>query len=91
MKDNVTITFEEFDTQHLTNPHDDTFVIALNVTNYEVSKILIDTKNSVDLIFLSTLQKMGIDKANIIGPPGPLIGFTRKCQCHLEPVSSQCS
>ncbi|KAG7552223.1 Ribonuclease H-like superfamily [Arabidopsis thaliana x Arabidopsis arenosa] len=43
------------------------------VANFEVTRCLIDTGSSVDLIFLSTLQRMGISKAGIIGPPAPLI------------------
>lgn len=53
--DNTAIIFEELDTQHLTKPHDDTRVITLDVANYEVSNVLIDTGSSVDLIFLGTL------------------------------------
>lgn len=49
------IIFEELDTRYLGKPHDDTLVITLDVANYEVSKILIDTRSLEDLIFLSTL------------------------------------
>ncbi|KAG7564134.1 Ribonuclease H-like superfamily [Arabidopsis suecica] len=49
---------------------------AVDVANFEVTRCLIDTGSSVDLIFLSTLQRMGISKADIIGPPAPLVAFT---------------
>ncbi|KAG7588764.1 Integrase catalytic core [Arabidopsis suecica] len=48
---------------------------AVDVANFEVTRCLIDTGSSVDLIFLSTLQRMGISKADIIGPPTPLVAF----------------
>ncbi|KAG7593904.1 Ribonuclease H-like superfamily [Arabidopsis thaliana x Arabidopsis arenosa] len=70
------ISFDNSDTQGLTGPHDDDLVITLNVANFEVTRCLIDTGSSVDLIFLSTLQRMGISKADIIGPPAPLVAFT---------------
>ncbi|KAG7588646.1 Retrotransposon gag domain [Arabidopsis suecica] len=70
------ISFDNSDTQGLTGPHDDALVITLDVANFEVTKCLIDTGSSVDLIFLSTLQRMGISKADIIGPPAPLVAFT---------------
>ncbi|KAG7559469.1 Retrotransposon gag domain [Arabidopsis thaliana x Arabidopsis arenosa] len=70
------ISFDNSDTQGLTGPHDDALVITLDVVNFEVTKCLIDTGSSVDLIFLSTLQRMGISKADIIGPPAPLVAFT---------------
>ncbi|CAE6199346.1 unnamed protein product [Arabidopsis arenosa] len=70
------ISFDNSDTQGLTGPHDDALVITLDVANFEVTRCLIDTGSSVDLIFLSTLQRMGISKADIIGPPAPLVAFT---------------
>ncbi|KAG7585762.1 Ribonuclease H domain [Arabidopsis thaliana x Arabidopsis arenosa] len=70
------ISFDNSDTQGLTGPHDDALVITLDVANFEVTRCLIDSGSSVDLIFLSTLQRMGISKADIIGPPAPLVAFT---------------
>ncbi|KAG7543161.1 Integrase catalytic core [Arabidopsis thaliana x Arabidopsis arenosa] len=70
------ISFDNSDTQGLTGPHDNALVITLDVANFEVTRCLIDTGSSVDLIFLSTLQRMGISKADIIGPPAPLVAFT---------------
>ncbi|KAG7594211.1 hypothetical protein ISN45_Aa01g029780 [Arabidopsis thaliana x Arabidopsis arenosa] len=70
------ISFDNSDTQGLTGPHDDALVITLDVANFEVTRCLIDTGSSVDLIFLSTLQRMGISKADIVGPPAPLVAFT---------------
>ncbi|KAG7536943.1 Integrase catalytic core [Arabidopsis suecica] len=70
------IFFDNSDTQGLTGPHDDALVRTLDVANFEVTRCLIDTGSSVDLIFLSTLQRMGISKADIIGPPAPLVAFT---------------
>ncbi|KAG7567966.1 Retrotransposon gag domain [Arabidopsis thaliana x Arabidopsis arenosa] len=70
------ISFDNSDTQGLTGPHDDALVITLDIANFEVTRCLIDTGSSVDLIFLSTLQRMGISKADIIGTPAPLVAFT---------------
>ncbi|KAG7552365.1 Retrotransposon gag domain [Arabidopsis thaliana x Arabidopsis arenosa] len=50
--------------------------IRSDVANFEVTRCLIDTGSSVDLIFLRTLQRMGINKVDIIGPPAPLVAFT---------------
>ncbi|KAG7599521.1 Retrotransposon gag domain [Arabidopsis suecica] len=70
------ISFDNSDSQGVTGPHDDALVITLDVANFEVTRCLIDTGSSVDLIFLSTLQRTGISKADIIGPPAPLVAFT---------------
>jgi len=72
----TSILFEEMETQHLERPHDDALVITLDVANFEVSRILIDIGSLVDLIFLITLERMGISKANVVGPPSPLVAFT---------------
>ncbi|KAG7532877.1 Integrase catalytic core [Arabidopsis thaliana x Arabidopsis arenosa] len=72
----VSISFDEEETRHLERPHDDALVITLDVANFEVSRILIDTGSSVDLIFLGTLERMGISRADIVGPPSPLVAFT---------------
>ncbi|KAG7548203.1 hypothetical protein ISN44_As12g034050 [Arabidopsis suecica] len=56
------IPFKEEETRYLTKPHDDALVITLDVANFEVSRILIDIGSSVDLIFLSTLERMRISR-----------------------------
>ncbi|KAL1194847.1 hypothetical protein V5N11_011162 [Cardamine amara subsp. amara] len=85
-KVNTQITFEEFDTQHLTKPHDDTLVVTLDVANFEVSKVLIDTRSSVDLIFRSTLQRMEINRADIVRPPAPFIASTSETPMSLGTI-----
>jgi len=58
------ISFHEEETRHLETPHDDALVITLDVANFEVPRILVDTGSSVDLIFLGTLERMGIKRAD---------------------------
>ncbi|KAG7533225.1 Retrotransposon gag domain [Arabidopsis thaliana x Arabidopsis arenosa] len=72
----ASISFDEEETRHLKKPHDDALVITLDVANFELSRILIDTGSSVDLIFLGTLGRMRISRADIVGPPTPLVAFT---------------
>ena len=60
----------------MAKPHDDALVIMLDVANYEVTRIIVDTGSLVDLIFLNTLNRMGIKRTEIVGPPAPLIAFT---------------
>jgi len=67
---------EEEETCHLERPHDVALVITLDVANFEVSKILIDTGSSVDLIFLSTLERMRISWTEVIWHPSPLVAYT---------------
>ncbi|KAG7548086.1 Ribonuclease H domain [Arabidopsis suecica] len=70
------VTFSESETSQLDKPHDDALVITLDIAHCEVSRVLIDTGSSVDLIFLDTLTRMGISRQSIKGPPSPLVSFT---------------
>jgi len=45
------ITFWESETTDLDKPHDDALVIRIDVANYELSRIMIDTGSSVDVLF----------------------------------------
>ncbi|KAG7583597.1 Ribonuclease H domain [Arabidopsis suecica] len=82
----ASISFNEEETRHLERPHDDALVITLDVPNFEVSRILIDTGSSVDLIFLGTLERMGISRADIVGPPSPLVAFTSESAMSLGTI-----
>ncbi|KAG7572390.1 hypothetical protein ISN44_As09g007540 [Arabidopsis suecica] len=82
----ASISFDEEETRHLERPHDDALVITLDVANFEVSRILIDTGSSVDLIFLGTLERMGISRADIVGPPSPLVAFTSESAMSLRMI-----
>ncbi|KAG7559356.1 Integrase catalytic core [Arabidopsis thaliana x Arabidopsis arenosa] len=82
----ASISFDEEETRHLERPHDDALVITLDVANFEVLRILIDTGSSVDLIFLGTLERMGISRADIVGPPSPLVAFTSESAMSLGTI-----
>jgi len=56
------------------------------VANFEVSRILVDTGSSDDLIFLGTLERMGISRADVVGPPSPLVAFTSESAMSLGTI-----
>jgi len=82
----ASISFDGKETRHLERPHDDALVITLDVANFEVSRILVDTVSSVDLIFLGTLERMGISRVDIVGPPSPLVAFTSGSTMSLRTI-----
>ncbi|KAL1223571.1 hypothetical protein V5N11_034319 [Cardamine amara subsp. amara] len=86
IKTNTLIPFEDFDTQHLAKPHDDTLVITLDIANFKVSKELIDTGSSFDHIFQITLQRMEVKRVDRVGPPTPLIAFTNETSMSLGTI-----
>ena len=58
----------------------------MDVANFEVSRILIDIGSSIDLIFLSTLERMGISRADVVVPPSPLLAFTSESGMSLRTI-----
>ena len=57
-------------------PRNDLLVIDLTIRDVDVSRVLIDTGSSADIIFTDTLEKMGIDQFKIVKYPSPLLGLS---------------
>lgn len=51
-------TFTDTDAEGISFPHNDPLVIEIMVADCEVSRVLVDTRSWVNLIFQETLQKM---------------------------------
>ncbi|XP_024007240.1 uncharacterized protein LOC112083446 [Eutrema salsugineum] len=73
--DNDAITFTEADTEGVDMPHNDPLVVELRIADCEVSRILVDTGSSVDLIFKETLDKMELTNHYLKSSVKPLMGF----------------
>ncbi|KAF8095185.1 hypothetical protein N665_0339s0054 [Sinapis alba] len=69
------ITFSAIDTRGLHTPHNDPLPIDIGIGECEVTKVLVDTGSSVDLIFRDTLDKMGIDLRDMKPSSRTLTGF----------------
>ncbi|XP_024013329.1 uncharacterized protein LOC112087617 [Eutrema salsugineum] len=69
------ITFTEADTEGVDMPHNDPLVVELRIADCEVSRILVDTGSSVDLIFKETLDKMDVANHHLKSSIKPLTGF----------------
>ncbi|RDY13968.1 hypothetical protein CR513_01031, partial [Mucuna pruriens] len=50
-------------------------VISLMATNYKVDRVLVDQGSSVNILFLTTFQKLGMKKEDLESCLGTLIGF----------------
>ena len=53
------ITFNENETADLDKPHDDALVIRIDVGGCELSRVMIDTGSSADVLFYEAFKKMG--------------------------------
>jgi hypothetical protein len=69
------IVFTDEDLQGVTFPHDDTLVVTLLISNYNVHKVLIDTGRLADILFMGAFERMAIDKGRILPMIAPLVGF----------------
>ncbi|KAG7533327.1 Integrase catalytic core [Arabidopsis thaliana x Arabidopsis arenosa] len=69
------ITFWESETE-LDKPHDDALVIRIDVGNCELSRIMVDTRSSVDVLFYDVFKKMGHLDSELQGKKIPLTGFS---------------
>ena len=72
----TTITFSDVDLEGCQHPHDDSLVIRAIVANKKVHKVLIDNRSSIDIIFASTFDKMGIGREKLEPVNAHLRGFS---------------
>ena len=70
--------FYSSEATNLSRPHNDALVLTLNISNCEVSKILVDKRSLAGILFLSTLREIEIDEFEIEKSTTVLIGFDRK-------------
>ncbi|KAG7548011.1 Ribonuclease H domain [Arabidopsis suecica] len=70
------ITFWESKTTELDKPHDDALVIRIDVGNCKLSRIMVDTGSSVDVLFYDAIKKMGHLDSELQGKKTPLTGFS---------------
>ena len=61
----TTITFSDTDMEGYQHPYDDPLVIRVIVANKTAHMVLIDNGSSVDIIFVSAFNKMGIEREKL--------------------------
>ena len=72
------ITFDENKTADLDKPHDDALVIRVNVGGCELSRVMIDTGSSADVLFYDAFKRMGFIKALLKQERTPSSGSQEK-------------
>ncbi|KAF8095016.1 hypothetical protein N665_0346s0013 [Sinapis alba] len=71
----TSITFSEGDLTDIDQPHNDPLLVELQIGTCEVTRVLINTGSSVNLIFRQTLEKMMVDLKDIKSSSRALTGF----------------
>ena len=72
----TTITFSDSDLEGCQHPHDDPLVVRAFVANKMVHWVLVDNGSSVDIIFASAFDKMGIRREKLKPVSTHLRGFS---------------
>jgi hypothetical protein len=57
-------------------PHTDAFVATTNVAGYTLHNILVDTRSSVDILFIKAFESMGLDKRTLEPAGNSLFSFS---------------
>ena len=58
----TTITFSDSDMEGFQHPHNDPLVVRVIIAKKTVHRVLVDNESSVDIIFATTFDKMGIQR-----------------------------
>ena len=74
----TTITFSDFDMEGCQHPHDDPLVIKSIVANKTIHRVLVDNGSSIDIIFASAFDKMGIGREKLGPVNACLRGLSRE-------------
>ena len=72
------ITFSDSDLEGCQHPHDYPLVIRAVVANKTIHRVLVDNGSSVDIIFASAFDKMGIEREKLEPASTHLRGFSRE-------------
>ena len=69
------ITFFEDDAQRVHFPHHDPLVIESQISNKMVARILVDNGSSVNILFKSAFEKIGMTTKNLSPCTSTIYGF----------------
>ncbi|KAL2243756.1 UNVERIFIED_CONTAM: hypothetical protein Sindi_0493600 [Sesamum indicum] len=75
VEDEEAISFDSSDRLREGGVQNDPMVVKLDIANFTVHKVLIDSGSSADIIFKSVVDKMGLENARLELVKTPLVGF----------------
>ena len=52
-------------------------IVTLNIDNYDICHILIDSENFINILFYDTFSKMNVTSNRLAKFDSPLVGFSR--------------
>ena len=69
------ITFTKVDLERVQHPHADPLVIHLRMNGYDVKRILVDTRSSIEVIYYDLFKQLKLSQSNLKSTRTPLVGF----------------
>ncbi|KAL2240335.1 UNVERIFIED_CONTAM: hypothetical protein Sindi_0674700 [Sesamum indicum] len=75
VEDEEAISFDSSDRLEDGGEQNDPMVVKLDIANFTVHKVLIDSGSSTDIIFKNVVDKMGLENARLEPVKTPLVGF----------------
>ncbi|KAL0742022.1 hypothetical protein Bca4012_083535 [Brassica carinata] len=70
------VSFEDRATASMAKPHNNLLLIELKIQDIDVARVLVDTGCSANIIYKSTLEKMGVDLSILTDDPSPVFGLS---------------
>ncbi|VFQ69026.1 unnamed protein product [Cuscuta campestris] len=70
------ITFTDRDLPRTGGDHNDPLVISMDINGADVARVLVDTRSSVNVLYLDAFKKLKLDRSMLRPLQTPLSGFT---------------
>ncbi|XP_076943051.1 uncharacterized protein LOC143613149 [Bidens hawaiensis] len=86
LTDQRIITFDEDGHTHLQEPHHNSLIIILFISNHYVRRILVDGGSSVNIVQADVLKKMNIPETKFTPRSSVLVGFSRETKNTLGDI-----
>lgn len=74
--DPVVVGFSDKDYAGVSLPHTDTLVVTMTIANFQLRRILVDTRSSADILFKSAFDHMSIPWGRVVPVVCHMLGFT---------------
>ena len=65
-------------------PHSDSLVIEMQIANMIVKRVLVDTGSSVNILYKSSLERMGLSSKDLEPCNQTIFGFSEECMTQVE-------
>ncbi|KAL0455873.1 UNVERIFIED_CONTAM: hypothetical protein Slati_0926500 [Sesamum latifolium] len=69
------ISFHDRDLADILFPHNDIVVITIDIANFAIQKVMVDSGSSADIIFRNVIERMSLPLTDIKVVNTPLMGY----------------